>query len=373
MLVFLTACKKDSDSHQAPVTEPLSAVAVKAGDTIRIKGANFSTDVNQNKVSFNGVAGTVVSATENELVVVVPEGATTGKVTVTVYENTVEAGILTINKFTLYSIRKTSIAAGKYNYELVAIDPATSAVTTILSLPDGVTIGNLVYLPATNEVVGIDHSQSRLVKINPATKQTTTFMLSNQLDKHFEDLTLDKDGNLYTIGTVGLASNAVSSITKIDPATGNITPLASFKSDIIEFAFVSATNELVGISGKQLVKFNLTTRDTSSLVLNTTGNPSRSTMATDNNSNLYCIKVYYSGNSNTQIVKLDAATGAETVITTLTEVEPINNLSFVTQRNELVAIWNGTSIYRYNIGNNTSTLTEITSAASVNFSNLIAN
>ena len=75
-LVLLAACKKDSDSHVPPVTEPLSVVAAKAGDTIRIQGTNFSEDVNQVKVSFNGKAGTVVSASATEIVVVIPLNVT---------------------------------------------------------------------------------------------------------------------------------------------------------------------------------------------------------------------------------------------------------------------------------------------------------
>lgn len=54
------------------------------GTTVTITGINFSTTPASNIVQFNGVAAVVSSSTANSITVVVPAGATTGKISVTV-------------------------------------------------------------------------------------------------------------------------------------------------------------------------------------------------------------------------------------------------------------------------------------------------
>ena len=53
------------------------------GTSVQIRGAGFSPIPSNNQVKFNGTAATVSSATDKSLVVTVPNGATTGAVTVT--------------------------------------------------------------------------------------------------------------------------------------------------------------------------------------------------------------------------------------------------------------------------------------------------
>jgi len=55
-----------------------------AGSQITIKGIGFSTVASDNKVDFNGIAATVISASETELTVTAPAGVTTGVVNVSV-------------------------------------------------------------------------------------------------------------------------------------------------------------------------------------------------------------------------------------------------------------------------------------------------
>ena len=53
------------------------------GTQVAISGANFSPDSAQDAVSFNGTAAAITSASSTQLVVSVPDGATTGPITVT--------------------------------------------------------------------------------------------------------------------------------------------------------------------------------------------------------------------------------------------------------------------------------------------------
>jgi large repetitive protein len=78
-----------------PLTPTTAAVtgfanaAGAVGSTTTIYGSGFSTTPGANQVFFNGVAATVVSATANALVVVIPSGATSGPVKVTDSNGTV--------------------------------------------------------------------------------------------------------------------------------------------------------------------------------------------------------------------------------------------------------------------------------------------
>jgi YD repeat-containing protein len=53
------------------------------GTQVTIFGANFSPDSRQDAVSFNGTAAAITSASSTQLIVTVPDGATTGPITVT--------------------------------------------------------------------------------------------------------------------------------------------------------------------------------------------------------------------------------------------------------------------------------------------------
>lgn len=57
------------------------------GTTVTITGEKFSADTAHNIVKFNGVIAKVITSTANELKVTVPEGATTGKITVAIEDS----------------------------------------------------------------------------------------------------------------------------------------------------------------------------------------------------------------------------------------------------------------------------------------------
>jgi hypothetical protein len=65
------------------ISETFPPIAAE-GITVKITGSNFSLVEEYNIVTFDGVEATVTSVSENELTVVVPEGATTGPLTVKV-------------------------------------------------------------------------------------------------------------------------------------------------------------------------------------------------------------------------------------------------------------------------------------------------
>jgi Concanavalin A-like lectin/glucanases superfamily/IPT/TIG domain len=91
-ILFLSSCKKD-ETPPAPTPPTITSfsptsgngpVAGGTGTLVTITGSNFSTTAASNQIKFNGTAATTASATATQLTATVPQGATTGKITVTV-------------------------------------------------------------------------------------------------------------------------------------------------------------------------------------------------------------------------------------------------------------------------------------------------
>ena len=92
-LSFLSACGGGggTDTNSVVINEPESTPPLitsfqpttgAPGDRIIIEGLLFSDTTSGNQVFFNGVAAMVIDASSNSLLVTVPEGATTGSITV---------------------------------------------------------------------------------------------------------------------------------------------------------------------------------------------------------------------------------------------------------------------------------------------------
>jgi Concanavalin A-like lectin/glucanases superfamily/IPT/TIG domain len=93
-LATIHSCKKDNEQQPAPMIDSFSPASgtepsgATVGTTVTITGSNFSTTPTDNVLKFNGTSATITSATKNELVTSVPNGATTGKLTLTVQNKT---------------------------------------------------------------------------------------------------------------------------------------------------------------------------------------------------------------------------------------------------------------------------------------------
>jgi hypothetical protein len=108
----------------APVLTRVTPDAASAGTEVRIEGSGFSTTLAQNSVRFGGVAAVVRSVTENLLVVVVPDGASSGPVIVRV--GSLESNPL---PFTVLPTRQPQITE-------VQVSNLTSSAATITWLTD---------------------------------------------------------------------------------------------------------------------------------------------------------------------------------------------------------------------------------------------
>jgi sugar lactone lactonase YvrE len=134
LCVTLVKCKKDNEDPAPQLTiASLSSASGEVGASVTITGTGFSATASENIVMFNGITAIISTATATELNVVVPEGATTGKVTVTVNGETATSE----TDFTVISLAITNFTppGGIVGTEvtitgvLFSTTPANNAVT----------------------------------------------------------------------------------------------------------------------------------------------------------------------------------------------------------------------------------------------------
>lgn len=88
LAITLQSCGDDEEEPSELAIASFSPASGAVGTTVEINGQNFSTNTEHNTVKFNGVVVTeFISAEPSKLTVKVPQGATLGKISVTVTEN----------------------------------------------------------------------------------------------------------------------------------------------------------------------------------------------------------------------------------------------------------------------------------------------
>lgn len=106
-VLFFLACKNDDPAPKMVVTDFTPTIGT-VGTPVIIAGENFSTTAADNVVMFNGSIAGITEATETSLMVIVPAGATTGKITVTVKDKTATSA----SDFTVPAPTVTSFTPG---------------------------------------------------------------------------------------------------------------------------------------------------------------------------------------------------------------------------------------------------------------------
>lgn len=93
IMITLYSCQEDDDTP-APVINmfsPISGIATNSdrqGTVVTVSGINFNSSISSNHLTFNGIEANILSASNEELVALVPEGATSGKLKVIVNNKT---------------------------------------------------------------------------------------------------------------------------------------------------------------------------------------------------------------------------------------------------------------------------------------------
>ena len=255
-LLLWSACKESEDPIPPPATTPtltgFSPTSGAIGTAVTLNGTNFSTTLLDNTVKFNGTAATVSAATATSLTVSVPAGATTGKISVEVDNQTATssndftivapAAPLTLTGFspatgtagTIVTLTGTNfsptIASNtvKFNGTIATINAATATSLTV-EVPAGATtgkitvqVGNQAATSANDFVYNAAASANKNTVVTVAGNGTLGFTDGNIADARFYQPTgvaVDAAGNIY------VADSENHRIRKITPG-GIVSTLA---------------------------------------------------------------------------------------------------------------------------------------------------
>lgn len=115
---------------------------------VTIQGQGFSTNPIENAVRFNGTSAQVLSATATTLVVTVPVGATTGKISLQVGENTVTSGqdfeVTTVPVVTSVSPKAAFIGTTVTNFQVAGFNLTGSTFVFIPTfVPAAITVNSV--------------------------------------------------------------------------------------------------------------------------------------------------------------------------------------------------------------------------------------
>ena len=200
----------DALGHAGPINAPLSAGQLAifsfmpthgvAGMRATIEGQGFSNTAANDSVSFNGTAATVLSASATQLVVSVPNGATTGPISVTVGA-------------------QTAMSAASFEIDDTGVPPTIAQVTPVVA------VGGMVIVTGTHfDPVASDTT----VQMGGVDMWSMTSIADNQLQ--------------YTV-----PSNAVSGHVTVNTPYGSATsaiPVAVLPSTIASEASGAPTTYL---------------------------------------------------------------------------------------------------------------------------------
>lgn len=231
LLSVLLSCKK-SEPEPAPFSilnfTPAQGIV---GTPVTIQGEGFSTDATKNIVTFGTGVATVTTASATQLVVVVPNTAQTGKITVETDGRTatsptdftfIDGPVVTSfspaqgeegDEITLTGLNFTNSTAVKFNGVTATSLTRTSATTLKVIVPDGATTGKV-----TLEDAG-------------------------------------KSGTSATDFTVIIPLSAKATVTKL----AGIVAYAGSGADGVRMAYVSNLLYITGPTQKTVYKMDLTT------------------------------------------------------------------------------------------------------------------
>ncbi len=212
-IVLITSCKKD-DTTPTPTPDPpatVTAISPTSGQkntVVTITGTNFGTNAAALKVYFNGVQGTIQTATAIQITATVPAGAGTGAVKVEKNSVQVSGPVFTyLGNGTVSTFALTG-AAATFNF------------------PSG------IVRDASGNLFVCDRDNHRIVKITPAgdasvfAGSTMGFTNGTGTAAQFNQpyaIAIDASGNLYIGDRINNAIRKITPAAVVTTLAGNGT------------------------------------------------------------------------------------------------------------------------------------------------------
>lgn len=232
--IFSVSCG-DEPATVAPVISDFTPDTGLPGATVTITGENFSTTAAQNAVTFNGTPAAVVSATATTLVVLVPDGASSGPISITVN------GVKTTSSKSFTTLY-TSITSFSPTSGVVGTEVTISGTNFSATASDNVVKFN----GAQAEVIAATATSLTVVVPEDASDGKITVAIHGKITTSAADFTISNLEITETFPPIGAEGITVK-------ITGsNFSPVAEY--NIVTFDGVEATvsdvsdNELIVVA-----------------------------------------------------------------------------------------------------------------------------
>ena len=311
------SCSDDDDNFIELVAEKLNSTEVKAGDELVITGTGFSLVSAENIVKLNGLVIPVIAASDSELKLVIPQEATTGNLTVTVDEKTIDFGILKV--YIELVIEKISATKGKIGDEIVITGQGFSAVKDENTVEINGVKAVIIECTISELKVKISDETSKGNLIVTVNNRTVDHGVFNIMQKTLFALKTDYDARKI-------------SIVIIDPSTGEETiflELPQLEEDYwySDLCFLEKRNEFVllkkseddveyHIKDPKVIRINVDSKELQEIKLNVEDGVIDIDLLSDGKSNLYLKNFYeYDVAYKVTLYKFDLDTGDSMLIT----------------------------------------------------------
>ena len=152
--LLMLSCGKDDGPTESEAGGPnissFSPTSGPVGTSIFITGQNFGTTAEANIVKIGSTTATITSASQTEIFIDVPEGASTGAISVTVDGKTNTAGTFTVTE----STGNSSITLDKNIVDLFTLD----SETLMVSITGAVNAEDIVWSSDDESIAIVDNT-----------------------------------------------------------------------------------------------------------------------------------------------------------------------------------------------------------------------
>lgn len=323
------SCSDDEDDTINLIAGELSITEGKLGDEVTITGNGFSELKEENIVTINDLVIPVQEATSSKLVITIPKEATTGKLSVTVGETSIDFGTFTVRKEKLVAMKSND---DEGIYHIVLIDQETGLEEPFLELPKldkdiDIMYSSLCYLPKTNELLIMTRAEElerdySILRIDIETKAIVKKEF-NETDKlGYIDLMTDEENNIYLIKEFEQIEEGTS-FYEFNIETGEQILLTEVTVvNIFDRKVNKATNQLLMVADNErysdretkLLSFDLDTKIQVEIPLTYSKSLYGFDFALDNDIYIANETVF---EEQKELMKINTVTGAEEVITEL--------------------------------------------------------
>ena len=195
--------------------------------------------------------------------------------------------IITTNLFSqeLFVTKRNYSDSSNYFHTLLGIDQTNGNTVNTINLSTNFSNSSqnadnspesLVFNQATNEIIGI--VGNIIVKFNIASNTETSFILPVITSSDYGDIIVANNKLFVTKRDYSNSSNYVHSLLEIDQTNGNTVNTINLSTDFSNssqnadnspesLVFNQATNEIIGIVGNIIVKFNIASNTETSFIL----------------------------------------------------------------------------------------------------------